>query len=465
MTWTRRAKLRAVDAVDHDRIDTTLLLEELKSRYRASSKPIDVSFREIVSWVRQGDQFTHLMHPYPAKLLPHIAHFFVHASGLRRAGSLVLDPFTGSGTVALEASLAGASSLVADSNPLALLLAKVKTTPYDTDVLIDQARRLNQRIRRIKTAPDIALVNSHLWYSPSTKLELERILRTVTEIEDADVRDFFRVCFSVAVRKLSQADPTISVPVRLKTKPGLSDAANRAIRTHLKWLKQASPAEEFSKVVQVNIARVLDTNRAFRGRVQCVIVGRDARCLKDEQEQRLRDNSVSLTITSPPYGSAQKYIRSSSLSLNWLGLCEPAELADLEGKSIGREHLPARLAQAPTPLTQSVSRLLGPTLARIRERNAHRAAITETYVAELIDSLREIVRVTAPGGHVVLIVGNNTVAGLPVANDEVIAATLRDMGLELELALRDTIHSRGLLTARHSTAAIIGRETIMLFRK
>lgn len=248
-------------------------------------------------------------------------------------------------------------------------------------------------------------------------------------------------------------------------KPRLSETANKAIRAHLRWLKAASPAEEFAKVVQANIARVLTTNQAFRGRIQCVGVGQDARSLVNGAGVRLPSDSVSLTITSPPYGSAQKYIRSSSLSLNWLSLCGPDHLADLEGKSIGREHLPARFLGLSRSLSSPISTLLGSTLSEIRLRNAHRAEITEIYLAELTDALREIARVTAPGGHIVLVVGNNTVAGLPVANDKVIAMTMQDMGLQLELALRDPIHSRGLLTARHSTAAVITGETILLFRK
>ena len=81
---TFRASAEPVDLVDRDRVDTTLLLEELKRKYRAGCRPLEVSFRGMVSWVRPGDQLTHLIHPYPAKLLPHIAHFFSHAGALRR---------------------------------------------------------------------------------------------------------------------------------------------------------------------------------------------------------------------------------------------------------------------------------------------------------------------------------------------------------------------------------------------
>jgi tRNA G10 N-methylase Trm11 len=285
------------------------------------------------------------------------------------------------------------------------------------------------------------------------------------EIEESDFRDFFRVCFSVVARRLSHADPSISVPVRIRPKAGLSQEANKAIRAHLRWIKSASAPEEFDKVVQANIARVLVTNRAFRARSRSVLAGTDARHLTFPDGRRLPSDAIQLTVTSPPYGSAQKYVRASSLSLNWLSMCPPSGLSDLEGRSIGREHLPARLAeyqQVPGGIT---SPLLDSTLSTIRARNPHRSAITETYLRELTEALREIVRVTAPGGYVVLVIGNNTVSGLPVRNDQFTTTIMQELGLELELALRDRIHSRGLLTARHSSAAPINGETILLFRK
>src|SRR6218665_2111167 len=116
-------------------VDTSLLYEEFRRQFQASKKPVSTDFRALVSWVKVGDQRTHLIHPYPAKLLAHIAHFFVHASSLCGPGGRVLDPFCGSGTVALEASMGGHQALVADANPMARLLTRVKTTPYATEEL------------------------------------------------------------------------------------------------------------------------------------------------------------------------------------------------------------------------------------------------------------------------------------------------------------------------------------------
>jgi adenine-specific DNA methylase len=121
---------RARSAARATLVDTSLLYEDFRRQFQVSKKPIGTDFRALVSWVKVGDQRTHLIHSYPAKLLAHIAHFFVHAGALCGPDTRVLDPFCGSGTVALEASMRGLSTLVADANPMALLLTRVKTTPY-----------------------------------------------------------------------------------------------------------------------------------------------------------------------------------------------------------------------------------------------------------------------------------------------------------------------------------------------
>lgn len=448
------------------RLDTSFLFEELRKRYQNEGRPIAVSFRNLVTWLEPSSQQTHFIHPYPAKLLPQIAHFFTHASVLNRHANAVLDPFAGSGTVALEASLCGLEPLIADANPLALLISKVKTTPYNVDELILTAAALKARVSKIRTAPSIPVVNEQVWYSEATKSALERICRGISEIEDGAVKDFFKVCFSVTAKKLSYADPSISVPVRIKKKDKLSRVANNRIELHLNWLAAASPEIEFERCVQANIARVAATNRILASRQACVVAGNDARVLRMSDGAKLADKSISLTVTSPPYGSAQKYVRASSLSLNWLSLCSPDGLALLESQSIGREHLKKGRALAmEIPQRSGKQGQLGRSLKKIRTRNAQRADITETYLTELLDSLTEMERVTAVGGHIVLVVGNNTVAGLEVANDQFICSVMENMGLSLELVLQDKIHSRGLLTARNPTAGTINSETILVFKK
>lgn len=449
---------------DHQR-DTSDVFADLCRRYRSCGKSVEVDFRSLVEWVRLGDQLTHQLHPYPAKLLPNIAHFFVRAKSLHRRKAMVLDPFCGSGTVALEATMAGHAALVADANPLALLIARVKTTPYDVASLRDAAQRVCARARRLKSAPPIGVVNEHLWYTPERKRALEIVSRAVHELEDESIRDFFRVCFSVLVRKLSFADPAISVPVRLRVKENLSDHHSARITARLKWLESAEAVAEFERICTANIDRVEETNLALPGRRAAVNVGDDARSLRAPagfQTGRLRAGSVPLIITSPPYGSAQKYVRASSLSLNWLGLTHPDELAALEQQSIGREHAPSySYRDLPDVLPKAYKDLC----TRIARKNQTRGRITLEYLHDMRLALIEMARVTAKGGKVILVVGNNQVCEESLRNDEFASQVLQEAGMELQLSLIDHIKSRGLMTKRNKTASLISRESVLVFSK
>ena len=267
---------RALKAPRTGDLDTSLLYEEFRRQFQASKRPVKTDFRALVSWVKVGDQRTHLIHSYPAKLLPHIAHFFVHAGVLSGVGARVLDPFCGSGTVALEASMSGRQALVADANPMARLLTRVKTTPYSPEKLLTESVEILRRARRYRTARDVDIVNSALWYSVSRKKQLEILRRAVLEVEDDDMRDFFLVCLSVTCKKLSYADPAISVPVRLRARAGRTVAANEAISQRLNRIDSADHLEEFGNVCLANIQRVARTNSEFSERSAARFVGNDA---------------------------------------------------------------------------------------------------------------------------------------------------------------------------------------------
>lgn len=444
-------------------VDTSLLYEELRRKFKTSKKPVKIAFRDLVTWIKAGDQQTHFLHPYPAKLLPHIANFFLHASALSRRGGTVLDPFCGSGTVALEVSLSGRRAIVADANPMARLLTRVKTAPYAHDQLLTEAVEVLRRARRYRKAPEVDVVNSAIWYSPKRKRELEILRRAVFDVEDEALREFFLVCFSVTCRKLSYADPAISVPVRLKPRAGRTAAANKDIVQRLRKLDQMDHLEEFGNVCLANIQRIMRTNAAFPDRTVAHTVGDDARHLVDEAGVPLPAASVDLVITSPPYGSAQKYVRSVSLSLNWLGLASPQQLVGIEKKTIGREHLPQHI-ESPEESVK-FSRSFESLLMKVAKAHPMRARINRTYLSELRCALREMVRVLVFGGHAVIVIGNNTVCGYSMATDKFIVECMIDFGMSLELILNDSIKSRGLLTKRNGGNAAIALESVLVFRK
>lgn len=72
---------------------------------------------------------THWIYPYRGKFHPQMVRGLFNMLGVT-PDSHVLEPYSGSGTAALEASLLGARCTAVDMSPLCVLLTKVKTTSW-----------------------------------------------------------------------------------------------------------------------------------------------------------------------------------------------------------------------------------------------------------------------------------------------------------------------------------------------
>ncbi|MEM3827929.1 MAG: DNA methyltransferase [Conexivisphaerales archaeon] len=96
------------------------------------SETIKIKWIEDENWDFAGEDtqyFTHGLHPYPARMVPQIAGRLLRR--LVHVNDVVLNPFCGSGGVLVEARLVGLNSIGIDINPLACLLAEVKSSPID----------------------------------------------------------------------------------------------------------------------------------------------------------------------------------------------------------------------------------------------------------------------------------------------------------------------------------------------
>jgi SAM-dependent methyltransferase len=442
-------------------------LESLLDRYRKTPALIEVNFRHMMSPKATGDRATHHIHPYPAKLLAQIPQYFLRSEVLSKRGDLVADPFCGSGTVLLEALLSGRHAVGLDTNPLACLISRAKTRRLDPAALEASALLILANISKAADEPPPPVVNLAYWFYPHVIKALNRIRRAILEVADSATRDFFLTCLSVCIRHVSLADPRLGVPVKLRMDTYPQDhALHDAMKSRLIRLKRISVLDEFFRVVRDNIGRMKDFSLLYHGKIYGTVLQSDARQLlvasSGATRKLLPKASVQLVVTSPPYPGAQKYIRASSLSLGWLGLCRPDELRALECQNIGREHyLKCEYLQVTTtgiPLADCL-------LTQIRSTNPLRAHIAAHYLVEMRSALMGISRVLQKGGYLVLVCGNNHVCGLTFRTSEYLQTLAEEAGLVLRLQLRDEIRSRGLMTKRNRTASVIECEYISLFQK
>ncbi|WP_085033644.1 DNA methyltransferase [Ensifer aridi] len=417
----------------------------LMERYSREGSPIEVNFREIVPFGSGVDRATHLVHTYPAKLLLNIPLFLCNNSILSPKGGLVYDPFCGSGTVLVEAILSGRAAFGADANPLARLIAKAKTSPINRIILESALDEILKSISgRVKQAFS-PVVDVEKWFLPAIATELSKLLAAIRRTCQGDVLNFMEVCFSACLRQLSLADPRLSVPVRVK---------GAALTERIKAFEK--PVEIFERYARLNIERL----QRIRNIAPPIGFGHDART--SHHELAKVPIKADLVITSPPYAGAQKYIRSSSLSVGWLGLAPENKLRKLEALNIGREHFfKAEYDGA------AYGNLYGAEkeIERIQAIYPLRAHIAATYILEMEQAARSMVQSLKQGGHLALVIGDNHVCGRPFATSIYIKTIFETLGLSVKLEMVDIIKSRGLMTKRNRAATSIDREHVIIFRK
>lgn len=429
---------------------------ELKNLYDKNRDPISVNFREIVD-EKFYEKATHLIHSYPAKLIANIPFFFLNNSYFVSPGDSVLDPFSGSGTVLLEAQLAGMRPFGADANPLARLISKVKTNTYDLNLIQTLFNKIEANYNTISTSknyPDV--VNIDYWYLPHVKNQLGKILCSIEKIDSDTYREFFLLSFSNLAKKVSLADSRVSVPVRMNPAKYPSGHYIRVKQeSTLENLKSIDVFEKFREVVDQNLIRFKDKmklNSTFKGE----IVSNDARSL------RIENNSIDFILTSPPYAGAQKYIRASSLCLGWTKLGLADELNDLDKKNIGRENY--RKTEYKELLKTGIKDA-DILLKKIHTINPLRAHIASNYLIEMKQAISESIRVLKENKYLVLVAANNKVCGLEFETQRFLKEIAIELGMEIECELIDDIQSYGLMTKRNKTASIISCEWVLILKK
>jgi tRNA G10 N-methylase Trm11 len=429
---------------------------EFKDIYESQKRPIAVNFREIVD-EKFYDRATHLIHSYPAKLIPNIPYFFLNNSYFVNKGDRILDPFSGSGTVMLEGQLSGLKTFGADANPLARLISSVKTNSYDLKLIKTLFNKIESNYIKNdakQNYPDV--VNIDYWFLPHIKKQLNQILNCIEMLESEKYRNFFLLSFSNLVKKVSLADSRISVPVRLNPeKYPIGHQLRTKQQNTLENLKTVQVFEKYKEIVNQNLKRFTyksEFNPLHNGQV----ISDDARALD------LPNKSVDFILTSPPYAGAQKYIRASSLNLGWTKLGPSSNLKTLDRKNIGRENY--KKADY-LELNKTGNTDADKLLKKIYSINPLRAHIASNYLIEMTQALKESIRVLKKDKYFVIVAANNNVCGFEFETQRYLKEIAVKYGMQIECELIDDIQSYGLMTKRNKTASIISCEWVLILKK
>jgi hypothetical protein len=462
-----------------------LNLSKIAAKYSSEKrKPIPFDFkaasRRILSAEKGYITEAHYIHYYPGRIFPYIPLFVLSLSDFEGLTGPVLDPFAGSGTILLESvsnPFSKRTAIGVEKNPVGRLMCKVKSKPLDGQKIEELLYAICSRYKDEKkvTGEIGEFANRSLWFSDDAFNRLSRLKNAIRTLDsEQDYKDFFWLCYSSIVRKVSKANPYIPPPVVLKPERYKeSEKRYKKLKAILAETKDPDILAIFVEAVTKNKKKlaVLNNNVELKnGEVYSEVIWDDARQIKKgkllecgrletESAETIEQNSIGLVFTSPPYITAQKYIRTNRLELFCLGY-STSEVASLEKGSIGTERVSVSIKILPLNVCT-----IDEEIAEIGKHSRQRAAQVFKYFKDMLDSLEEIKRVLRKNSYAIIVIGDNRVLNKRVETYRLLADAANKIGFEEIVVLKDTIRSRSMLTKRNGTGGIIKDEYLIILKK
>lgn len=404
------------------------------------------------SWDYKGENtksYTHGIHTYPAMFIPQVARRLLETYS--KKNDVVCDIFCGSGTSLVESKLLGRNAYGIDLNPLAIFLAKAKTTVIDPKKLSKEFIVLMNRIEKIKDneikKPNFN--NIDFWFKEKVIIKLAKIKKAINEIKDKNIRDFFMVAFSETVRYSSNTNTGEFKLVRKK--------ADKLIK------HDPDVFSIFKKNIEKNIKGMGDLFNDVKDNSWTKIISGDS-----SKDNGIKTNSVDCIITSPPYGDSQTtvaYGQFSRLSSQWIDIFDDPN----DASGIDIELLGGRASK--TIIHNLKSKFLTESLEKIYLQDDKRARDVLSFFLGLNDCLNQAYKILKPKKYFCLVVGNRTVKQVRIPTDFIIAELGEKIGFSCESIVVRNIPGKRM-PIKNSPTNIVGAledtmnvESIIILKK
>ena len=348
------------------------------------------------------------VHPFPARMAPELV---LDVMSKHRKSLRVLDPMSGSGTVIAVARANGHRAIGVDIDPLAVLISRVWTTSVNPTALLEEAAGVLEQARHAfrslgesgaypKNADDETRRFARFWFDGRARRQLTSLAAGITDIRDKKIRDALWCAFSrLIITKNSGASLAMD----------LSHS-----RPHRAFGR--APVEPFSKFLH-SAGHVANNciHAGHPGR------GPDVRVHEgDARKLGIKNGSIDMVFTSPPYLNAIDYMRCSKFSLIWMG------------HAISTTRRIRHVAIGSEVSYSADSRYAASIISRLHLRprmTARGESILIRYISDMRRAMGEVARVLVQDGQAVYVVGENTIRGTFIPNSRIVKMLASDVGL------------------------------------
>ena len=384
----------------------------------------------------------HRIHKYPAMLHPLLVDHLLNKYS--RTGDIVFDPFCGSGVTLLQAALKGYTSIGFDINPLALLIAKAKTTSFVTHELHRDFIALHKDILACNNTDVPAIYNIDYWYTEGVQEGLGKI-RHVLKNNRYKYNILWVVCLALMAREHSNTRNGEFKRYRVKE---LSfDLPHYVLSSFFKCAEKAIDLLTKGPFPQAKATPFLFNS----------------------EHSISSSTTYDLVITSPPYGDSNTtvaYGQFSSFGQDWTADLNPFGQISyrIDAESIGKKsHV----------LPQVVNNtLLQETLSQIRQgKKEKRAKEVLHFFNGYYKVLRNTIENLRDKGRICFVVGNRRVNGVQIPMDQITVSFFKVLGLHIEDLFTRRIHNKVMpiknspTNQKNLTAPTMSHEYIVVGKK
>ena len=380
-----------------------MLTEEIK----VESLPFDIVEDAIYSIEQSSpNSYTHGYFKYPCKFIPEIPRWAISKYSIGVSNPVIYDPFSGSGTTLLEASLKNYQSYGSEIDLTAQLITRVKSTVLSIQQLDSLDVFFSSLVRTIESDNSLAdiaeISNIEHWFPKETILHLGRLKYAINKIEDSCVRDFFMVCFAAITKKVSYADdvspkPYVSSKIK-KTPPSVEKEFKSVYGRYKEAISQFSQ-------LPISVTPQILSGGAFGLKVESLF---------------------DIAITSPPYINAFDYARSMRLENLWLGFTSEQGIREGKKNYVGTESIKYnKNFSVENCITDSP--LLLAYIEKLIKVDPRRAEIVHKFFVDMKRNMELVMKALKPNGRYIIVIGNSTIRQIDIESWRV----LKDIGLAI----------------------------------
>lgn len=370
-------------------------------------------------------KLSHSYHRYPAKFIPQLVDKLV--SKYTKKGNLVCDPFGGCGTTLVQSKMDGRKSIGFDINPVAKLITDTKTRAINPKKLEAAKKLFGKKYKLLKNNNLNKNHNERIyyWFDKNIIKKLDAIYISILKIDDSESKRFFLCAFSHILKNCSRwlmksikptIDPDKKYPEPIDIFLQHLESMIRKNEVYYSLLKESGRLNIPAKMKLWNSTKKLP----------------------------LKNSSIDLIVTSPPYVTSYEYADLHQLSLLWFGGDKKHfknwdrfinHYFDFRMQFIGSSYKSLTTREFKSKVAEDIVFNLSLQSRSLSESVA-------SYFSDMSLAFTEMYRVLKPGKKACIIIGNTELKGVPILNAQVATEQMLNIGFRKFDLIRREISSK-----------------------